>query len=319
MQTILDARTPEEIESAVPTTSLVSEKTRHVDQIRVAIVDNLLRTEEDFSDAAWALPGFDAKQWLKLDRYLSGLAIPNIENNVKNLAERPEFKVFHLSEVSRESIAEYAPDAVVLSGTLRDFDYYDPAMLQRFREFVTTTDIPVLGICGGHQLVGWSFGAEIVTLDRALPAERLANRINEYQYRFVKIVGDDPIFERIDDRSSDDSSPYVVGRQRILRVWQNHGLMVDRIPDGFVNLAVGYLCPIQMMVRRAGRQLIYTVQFHIEKSFEDFGRPKKFWDHSVESRDGRIIFDNFLIEALKHRQALEAADAARASDEVQVQ
>jgi GMP synthase-like glutamine amidotransferase len=93
------------------------------------------------------------------------------------------------------------------------------------------------------------------------------------------------------------------GGRRILRVWQNHGLMVDRVPEGFQRLASGYLCPIQMMVRRSPQQLIYTVQFHIEKSFEDYGRPKSFWDHHVESRDGRIIFENFLIQALRHRAA----------------
>ena len=83
--------------------------------------------------------------------------------------------------------------------------------------------------------------------------------------------------------------------------------MIDRLPEGFVQLASGYMCPIQMMVRRTDKQLIYAVQFHIEKSFEDFNRPKAFWDHHVESRDGRIIFENFLVEALKHREALSEA------------
>ena len=82
--------------------------------------------------------------------------------------------------------------------------------------------------------------------------------------------------------------------------------MVDRLPEGFEQLAAGYLCPLQMMVKRTARQLIYTVQFHIEKSFEDWDRKKSFWDHHVESRDGRIIFENFLVEALKHRVSLEA-------------
>src|SRR3982750_1397000 len=97
-----------------------------VEVARVAIVDNLLNDESDLSDVAWSTPGFDATTWLKRDPYIASLAIPNIENNVKNLIERPEFRVFHLSEVSDESIAAYDPDAVVLSGTLRDFDFYNP-------------------------------------------------------------------------------------------------------------------------------------------------------------------------------------------------
>lgn len=277
---------------------------RRIDAVRVVIVNNLLHEVDDLSDVARQDPGFDEKAWIKQERYISGLALPNIEKNVKNLAIRPEILTLHLSEVTPEVVADFDADAVVLSGTLRDFDFYRPDMIQQFSDFVTTTEVPVLGICGGHQLVGQSFGAEIVTLDKKQPSERRNNRLVEYQYRYVKILKDDPIFDRIDDVSERRSDRH--SRTDILRVWQNHGLMVDRLPEGFEQLASGYLCPLQMMVKRTDRQLIYTVQFHIEKSFEDWDRPKSFWDHHVESRDGRIIFENFLVEALKHRVALEA-------------
>lgn len=278
---------------------------RRIDAIRVVIVNNLLHEPEDLSDLARQDPSFDERAWIKQERYISGLALPNIEKNVKNLAIRPEVLTLHLSQVTPEIVAEFDADAVVLSGTLRDFDYYRSDMIEGFANFVRTTEVPVLGICGGHQLVGQSFGSNIITLDKRLPLERRTNRLVEYQYRYVKILKDDPIFDRIDDRS-DSRHTDRHSRTDILRVWQNHGLMVDRLPEGFEQLACGYLCPLQMMVKRTDRQLIYTVQFHIEKSFEDWDRPKSFWDHHVESRDGRIIFENFLVEALKHRVALEA-------------
>jgi GMP synthase (glutamine-hydrolysing) len=273
---------------------------KRIDTVRVIIVDNLLRSEEDFSETARRLPGFDSTAWLKRDRYIATLALANIENNVKNLVERPEIRTLHLSDLSDENVADFDPDAILLSGTLRDFDLYSTTVVERASALLRSTSVPILGICGGHQLLGQAFGVNIVTLDRQDPAVRRENRINEYQYRFVKIVADDPIFNRIDDRT-DDSSPHIRGRQQVLRVWQNHGLMIDRLPEGFELLAVGYLCPIQMMVKRTSEQLIYAVQFHIEKSFEDWGRPKSFWDHRIESRDGRIIFDNFLVEALAYR------------------
>lgn len=279
-----------------------------IDTIRVAVIDNLLRSEDDLSEVAYRHPKFDPRTWIKRERQIAALALANIESNIHNLAVRPDVRTFHLSEVSPSAIDEFDPDAIVVSGTLTDFDFYHPRLLEGFREFVTATSVPVLGICGGHQLVGLSFGAEIITLDRKKPSERRASRLNEYQYRFVKIVREDVIFDRIDERA-EDSSPTVRGRQRVLRVWQNHGLQVDRLPDGFDLLAVGYLCPVQMMVRRTGNQLIYAVQFHIEKSFEDWGKPRKFWDHAIESRDGRIIFDNFLLEALRHREAIGTRNA----------
>ena len=109
-----------------------------------------------------------------------------------------------------------------------------------------------------------------------------------------------------------------------MRVWQNHGLQLDRVPEGFQLLATAYRCRNQMMVKRSDGQLIYTVQFHLEKSFQDLNRDRTSrinpnasnghskrelredassrtrWAHQNESRDGRIIFENFLQESLKH-------------------
>ena len=84
----------------------------------------------------------------------------------------------------------------------------------------------------------------------------------------------------------------------ILRVWQNHGVQVDGVPDGFKLLATSYLCRNQMMVKRTDGQLIYCVQFHLEKSFEDWSKNPTRWEHPNESRDGRILFENFLKLAL---------------------
>jgi GMP synthase-like glutamine amidotransferase len=124
--------------------------------------------------------------------------------------------------------------------------------------------------------------------------EQRAGRPQEYQYRYVRITEpNDPIFTNI----AICETPKDTKGTHILHVWQNHGLQLDRVPDGFKLLATSYLCRNQMMVKRSDGQLIYTVQFHLEKSFEDWNKSRTRWEHPNESRDGRILFENFLLLA----------------------
>jgi len=274
--------------------------TPRIETMRVILVDNLIADESHFSDVAQHEPGFHAGKWVRLERMIASMAMANIESNVRMLVRQPDVRIVHLSELGDELIREFDPDAIVLSGTYRDFDLYADNLIENFGAFIKTCRVPVLAICGGHQLVGQAFGARIVTLDDKLPAEKRDGRLLEYQYRFVKITDiTDPIFSGISDRPVARWQRYTK-RRHLLRVWQNHGLQIDRLPAGFRQLARGYLSEYQMMVRRTDEQLVYGVQFHIEKSFQDW-QADKYWEHRNESRDGRLIFDNFLIEALRFR------------------
>lgn len=274
---------------------------KKIEHAKVLIVNNLLRYEEDLSELA-------KKEWngtietkLRFERKISGMACDNIAKNVLRLVKQPKTLTVHLSEVA-EAAAQFNPDAIVMSGTLSDFDYYNPQHLEKFKKFITRTKIPVLGICGAHQLIAMAFDGKLTTLDNLEPSEKRTSRVVEYQYRFIKITDPaDPIFEGIRDKDGGIWQDYTTEAD-ILRVWQNHGLQVEGVPEGFRQLATAYLCKNQMMVKRSDDQLIYTVQFHLEKSFEEWSKNPTRWQHPNESRDGRILFENFLKLALRHRQ-----------------
>ncbi|MCI0486079.1 MAG: gamma-glutamyl-gamma-aminobutyrate hydrolase family protein [Blastocatellia bacterium] len=283
--------------------------TPQIEKMRVITVDNLIEEESHFSQVARNEADFNAERWLRYERKIASLAMANIESNIRNLVKLPVIRPVHLSELDSDLVADFDPDAIVLSGTLRDFDFYDERLIAGFDRFIKSNRTPVLAICGGHQLVGQSFGSVVVTLDYKLPSERRYDRPVEYQYKYVKITdSSDPIFAGIDEHLERRWQNYTK-RKHLLRVWQNHGLQLDRLPDGFEQLARGYLSEIQMMVRRTSEQLIYGVQFHIEKSFQDW-QHDRYWDHRDESRDGRLIFENFLIEALRFRGESEGVLAA---------
>jgi GMP synthase-like glutamine amidotransferase len=270
---------------------------QRIDKARVLVIDSLLRDESDLSEVALQEWGPALAAEMRRERLIAGMAIENILNNISRLVKDPTTEVAHVSQVA-EAAARFEPDAIVVSGTLRDFDYYVQSILEAFKRFIRETNIPVLAICGGHQLVGLSFGARVITLDRLEQHEQRLERPHEYQYRYVRITEpDDPIFENI---NLDTCEPETEAKHaRILHVWQNHGLQLDRVPEGFKLLATSYLCRNQMMVKRTDGQLIYTVQFHLEKSFEDWNKNRTRWEHPNESRDGRILFENFLLMATR--------------------
>jgi GMP synthase (glutamine-hydrolysing) len=268
---------------------------------RVLIVNDLLRYESDLSELARSEWNGTTETRLRFENKVSRMACNNIAQNVQRLVRNPKTVTVHLSELA-EAAESFKPDAIVMSGTFTDFDYYNEEHIAKAARFLKTTKIPVMAICGAHQLVGMAFGAPLRTLDNFAPEEKREGRVIEYQYRFVKITDkSDPIFEGNDDETSGVWQDYTT-EDDILRVWQNHGLKVEGVPAGFKLLATSYLCKNQMMVRRAEGQLIYATQFHLEKSFEDWSKNPTRWEHPNESRDGRILFENFLRLALQHKK-----------------
>ena len=278
---------------------------KRIKHAKVLIVNDLLRYESDLSDLARKEWNGTTETKLRFENKISAMACNNIARNVIRLVQQPKTLTVHLSEIE-EAAKSFNPDAIVMSGTLTDFDYYNPAQLEKFAQFIKTTKIPVLAICGAHQLVGVSFGNKLTTLDNLDASEKRTGRIVEYQYRFIKIVDDtDPIFDGIANTESGVWQEYTT-QDDILRVWQNHGLQVEGVPNGFKLLATAYLCKNQMMVKNSAGQMIYAVQFHLEKSFEDWSKNPTRWQHVNESRDGRILFENFLKLALKHKAEARA-------------
>jgi len=272
---------------------------KRIEHARVLIVNTLLRYESDMSEVARKELNGSTESRLRFENMVSGMACNNIARNVLRLVRQPKTLTVHLSELS-EAVRDFRPDAIVMSGTFSDFDYYNPEHLAKFEDFIKATKTPVLAICGSHQLVAQSFGSKLVTLDDKDVSEKRDGRLVEYQYKLVKITDTtDPIFAGNQDQTSGIWQDYTK-EDDILRVWQNHGVQVEGVPAGFKLLATSYLCKNQMMVKKSDGQLIYCVQFHLEKSFEDWSKNPTRWEHPNESRDGRILFENFLQLALRH-------------------
>lgn len=196
--------------------------------------------------------------------------------------------LLHFTQVDRTRFDRWGVLAVVISGHSTLIDDYDPRDLAPLVELIRESPTPMLGLCGGHQLIGLTFGAEPALMGPLVAGERdpkpdLAPGMRkEWGPYPVEISGDDPLFAGFDDT---------------VIVEQRHYWELKSVPNGFVRLARSAACPIQA-IRHEHRPL-YGVQFHPER-------------YSDAHPDGRAILTNFFRLAHLPGPHSEAAALARA-------
>jgi len=128
-----------------------------------------------------------------------------------------------------------AYDAVVISGSQTSV-YDDHDWIHELTAWVRTAqraDVPMLGICWGHQLLAQAFGGRIVDMGAY-----------EIGYRSIEQHGDDPLFAGID-------SP--------MTAFETHSDRVAELPAGAVELARN---EYGVQAFRLGAS--YGLQFHPE-------------------------------------------------------
>ena len=182
------------------------------------------------------------------------------------------------SEVNPEFVRDYPPDAIVISGFGKSFDEFDLADLYGLNDLVLTTDRPVLGLCGGHQLLGHIFSRDLRAVEKLEdePIRRLAEGEADpepaYHAGWFKEKGMQPV--RVVERED----PLFAGLPETIMVLESHYCEVKALPPEFVLLASNDNCRIQAMRHR--ERPVYGTQFHPEGYTNDYPH-------------GRTILENF--------------------------
>ena len=103
-------------------------------------------------------------------------------------------------------------------------------------EYIKHFDVPILGICLGHQLIAKAYGGEVTTSDT-----------ESYAQVKINITNDKSLFEGL-------------GSQ--MDVWSSHKDEVKTIPDDFEILASSNLCDVESFKHKD--KDVYGIQFHPE-------------------------------------------------------
>lgn len=155
------------------------------------------------------------------------------------------------------------PVAIILSGNNADYPHLPMFEYNGVFEIIRNSNIPILGICAGHQMLAFASGYSFV---RSMGWEDLS-ALEEAKQRYpIYILKEDPIFEGIE-------SPFIAP--------EIHGWAIGLIPDDFELLAKSsYVQNIKHKTK-----FIYGTQFHPEVE--------------VPYNHGKLLLSNFLKMALK--------------------
>lgn len=103
-------------------------------------------------------------------------------------------------------------------------------------QYVEELDLPILGICLGHQIIAQVYGGEIGSAG-----------MESYAKNTINILDEDDIFH---------------GLGKTMDVWTSHKDEVKTLPADFELLATSNLCNIEAM--KHNDKPVYGIQFHPE-------------------------------------------------------
>ena len=159
-------------------------------------------------------------------------------------------------------------DAVVISGSAaRIVQASDRAKFEKVETLIKNCNVPLLGICFGHQLLCWAFGAEVGSLPK-----QVANR-----FEHVRVIQSNEIFAGFKEGQT-------------MPLSENHYdyVLKDSLNSaGFTLFADSVSCEVEAVKHKT--HPFYGVQFH----------PERIKINNQTYPEGYRIIENFFTRAVK--------------------
>ena len=192
--------------------------------------------------------------------------------------------IMHYPQGSPDFVSRYPFRAIFISGFGYGWDEIDMPDLYGLSDVLHTTSLPVIGACGGHQLIGHIFSEDLRQVETLQdePMRKLEPGEPDwdpaYHPGWFVESGIQPV-------QITEADPLFAGLPETIYVPQAHYCEIKQLPQDFVLLATNENCRIQAMRHR--QRPIYGVQFH----------PEAYTD---EYPHGRQVLENFFGMANNH-------------------
>ena len=173
----------------------------------------------------------------------------------------------HYLDFSRGWMQANGVNAFFISGNTPDWVEYDWQTFVPLQDAIRCGEYPVLGFCGGHQFIGYTFGAPSEALGVLEPGE--IDPMPEYHPGMRKEKGYLPL------QVSAPQHPLFAGFETEPPVvMESHYWEVKQIPTDFDLLASTDWCKIQVMQHRT--LPVVGIQGHPEAYIPEFPDGKRF-------------------------------------------
>ena len=161
------------------------------------------------------------------------------------------------TDVTQQGLQDLDIETVVISGNATDLTEYASADLAGLQDVIRRATLPILGLCGGHQLIAMAHGATVAPMRRLRPGEpdvtdlSASGYLKEWGFIPVDVLESDPIFDGL------GAAPVFL---------EMHYCEIKELPPGFDVLASTRDCAIQVLKQRD--KPVYATQFHPESYTE---------------------------------------------------
>ncbi len=173
----------------------------------------------------------------------------------------------HYRDVSLDFVRSKGIRGLFISGNTPDWAEYDWENFKPLQDIVLSGEIPVLGFCGGHQLIGMTFDAPCGPLGELQPGE--VDLMPNYHPGMRKERGYLPLLPSQPMHTLFDGFP---DHQPV--IMESHYWEIKTLPESFDLLASTNWCRVQVMQHRdipvfgiQGHPEAYTPQYPDGKRF----------------------------------------------------